>query len=92
MSFRSTSILLSRATSAGATAAKKNVVLVDGVRIPFALSQTSYNDARAYDLSRAAVHGLLTKTAIDPASIDYVLWGTVIQEVSETPFRLVCSP
>eukprot|EP00962_Isochrysis_galbana_P040808 scaffold14838_cov101-Isochrysis_galbana.AAC.8 len=34
----------------------------------------------SYDLSRMAMQGLLTKTAIDPKQIDYVLWGKVIQE------------
>ena len=36
---------------------------------------------RADDLGRYALKGLLTKTALDPKSIDYLLFGTVIQEV-----------
>jgi acetyl-CoA acyltransferase len=35
----------------------------------------------AYDVGRLAVKGLLDKTALDPKSIDYVTFGTVIQEV-----------
>ncbi|DAZ99648.1 TPA: hypothetical protein N0F65_001885 [Lagenidium giganteum] len=35
----------------------------------------------AYDLLREAYKGLLVKTALDPAKIDCVLGGTVIQEV-----------
>lgn len=81
MAFRATSSLLKPLKTAAAAAGKRNVVLVDGVRIPFAVSQTTYDDLRAYDLSRTALHGLLTQTALDPAAIDYVLWGTVIQEV-----------
>lgn len=41
---------------------------------------TVYGDYMAVDLQRMALKGLLTKTAIDPASIDYLFCGTVIQE------------
>lgn len=34
----------------------------------------------AVDLGRLALKGLLTKTALDPALIDYLYFGTVIQE------------
>uniref|UniRef100_A0A4X2JU60 Trifunctional enzyme subunit beta, mitochondrial n=1 Tax=Vombatus ursinus TaxID=29139 RepID=A0A4X2JU60_VOMUR len=44
----------------------KNVVVVDGVRIPFLLSGTS---------------GLLHRTSIPKDSVDYIVYGTVIQEV-----------
>jgi acetyl-CoA acyltransferase len=60
---------------------KSNAVIVDGCRIPFMVSGTSYNDYMAVDLSRFALQGLLTKTAISPKLIDYVVLGTVIQEV-----------
>ncbi|ETW08203.1 hypothetical protein H310_00852 [Aphanomyces invadans] len=59
----------------------RRVVVVDGIRLPFHKSGTVYNDLMAYDLMRDAIKGLLVKTAIDPAKIDYVLCGTVIQEV-----------
>lgn len=39
-----------------------------------------YGDYLAVDLARMAIKGLLTKTAVDPNSIDYVFYGTVIQE------------
>lgn len=39
-----------------------------------------YGEYLAVDLQRMALKGLLTKTAIDPASIDYLFCGTVIQE------------
>ncbi len=32
------------------------------------------------DLARLALKGLLTKTAIDPKLVDYLMYGTVIQE------------
>lgn len=41
---------------------------------------TVYNDYLAVDLARFALKGLLTKTGVDPNSIDYLTMGTVIQE------------
>ena len=58
----------------------RNVVLVDGCRLPFQPAGTTYNKLVAYDLARLALTGLLTKTGIDPKEIGYVLMGTVIQE------------
>ncbi|KAL3783873.1 hypothetical protein HJC23_007978 [Cyclotella cryptica] len=60
---------------------KKNVVVVDGVRLPFAQTSTIYSDQMAVDLQRLAFQGLITKTALDKSDVDYVLAGTVIQEV-----------
>ncbi|MEX0608474.1 MAG: thiolase family protein [Balneolaceae bacterium] len=56
-------------------------VLVDGCRIPFQRSGTNYNDLLAYDLGRMAIEGLLSRNPVDPAEIDRVIMGTVIQEV-----------
>lgn len=61
-------------------ASARNVVLVDGVRIPFTMGGTVYADYLAVDLQRMALKGLLTKTALDPELIDYMFCGTVIQE------------
>lgn len=58
------------------------VMVVDGCRLPFSKSLTTYNDLMSYDLSREAIKGLLTKTAVSPNDIDYVLMGTVIQDVT----------
>ena len=63
------------------TEASRRVVVVDGVRLPFQKSSTVYEDMMAYDLMREAIKGLLVKTALDPAAVDYVICGTVIQEV-----------
>ncbi|POM74735.1 Trifunctional enzyme subunit beta, mitochondrial precursor, partial [Phytophthora palmivora] len=68
-------------SSRALSTAAKRVVVVDGVRLPFAKSGTVYKDVIAYDMMRDAFKGLISKTAIDPKSIDYVLAGTVIQEV-----------
>lgn len=56
-------------------------VLVDGGRIPFLRSGTNYNDLMSYDLGRMAIEGLLARNPVDPASIERVIVGTVIQEV-----------
>jgi acetyl-CoA acyltransferase len=61
--------------------AAQNVVIVDGVRLPFAKSSTIYEDEMAVDLQRLAFKGLMDKTAMDRDQIDYVISGTVIQEV-----------
>jgi len=76
---------LQRRSFSGAAAAaadkSKTVVIVDGCRIPFATQSTIYDDLMAYDLGRLAMKGMLDKVALDPEHLDYVLWGTVIQEV-----------
>lgn len=59
----------------------KTVVIVDGVRLPFALSSTIYEDQMAVDLQRIAFKALIDKTALDHKAVDYIIAGTVIQEV-----------
>ncbi|XP_060106729.1 trifunctional enzyme subunit beta, mitochondrial [Heteronotia binoei] len=59
----------------------KNIVLVDGVRIPFLLSGTTYADLMPHDLSRASLQGLLYRTNVPKEAVDYIVYGTVIQEV-----------
>lgn len=59
----------------------RNVVVVGGVRLPFAQSSTIYKDELAVDLQRLAITGLLTQTALPKDVIDYVVCGNVIQEV-----------
>lgn len=62
------------------TAPGKNIVLIDGVRTPFAHSQTIYKNLLAYQLQRQAFLSLVKKTGIDKSSIDYIISGSVIQE------------
>lgn len=50
---------------------------------------TLYNDVIAVDLARYALKGILTKTAVDPSSIDYVCMGTVIQEPKTSKYTAV---
>ena len=59
----------------------RNVVVVAGVRIPFATTSSIYADEMAVDLQRLAIQGLLTETALPKDEIDYVICGNVIQEV-----------
>ncbi|XP_075771854.1 trifunctional enzyme subunit beta, mitochondrial isoform X1 [Pelodiscus sinensis] len=59
----------------------KNIVVVDGVRIPFLQSGTSYADLMPHDLGRASLQGLLNRTSVPKDVVDYIIFGTVIQEV-----------
>uniref|UniRef100_A0A672T9F5 Trifunctional enzyme subunit beta, mitochondrial n=1 Tax=Sinocyclocheilus grahami TaxID=75366 RepID=A0A672T9F5_SINGR len=80
----STSVHLQAQAKSKKTLAKsgvKNVVLVDGVRTPFLLSGTTYADLMPHDLARAALQGLLKRTGLPKDAVDYIVYGTVIQEV-----------
>ncbi|KAL7557288.1 hypothetical protein ACA910_016249 [Epithemia clementina (nom. ined.)] len=57
------------------------VVVVAGVRLPFSMTSTIYEDQLAVDLQRMAIQGLLTQTALPKNEVDYVIAGNVIQEV-----------
>ncbi|XP_073481074.1 trifunctional enzyme subunit beta, mitochondrial [Aquarana catesbeiana] len=59
----------------------KNIVVVEGVRTPFLLSGTTFSDLMPHDLARTALQGLLNRTGIPREAIDYIVYGTVIQEV-----------
>jgi len=60
---------------------KKNIVLVEGVRTPFLMAFTSYKNMMPHDLGRDAILGLLRRTGIAPTDVDYLIMGSVIQEV-----------
>mmetsp|Transcript_7788 Transcript_7788/g.10644 ORF Transcript_7788/g.10644 Transcript_7788/m.10644 type:complete len:458 (-) Transcript_7788:343-1716(-) len=78
---RRTPSFASSFSTASSSDPSKTVVIVDGVRLPFATTSTIYANEMAVDLQRLAFHGLLTKTALPKNEIDYVIAGTVIQEV-----------
>lgn len=68
-----------------------NAVLVDGCRIPFQRSGTNYKKFMAYDLGRMAIEGLLARNNIEPAALDRVIMGTVIQEVKTSNVARECA-
>jgi acetyl-CoA acyltransferase len=66
--------------SSNGRSASQTAVLVDGCRIPFQRSGTGYFDAMAYDMGRTVLKGLLTRTDLDPATVDRVVMGCVLQD------------
>lgn len=59
----------------------KKVVIIDGVRTPFLKSGGAYMDLMSYQLGQFAIKGLLDKTGLDPAEVDYVVYGNVISNI-----------
>ncbi len=57
----------------------ERLVIVDGVRTPFAKMGTAFADIGAEELGRLAVSGLLTRTGLDPETVDEVIFGCVAQ-------------
>uniref|UniRef100_A0AAX7V223 Trifunctional enzyme subunit beta, mitochondrial n=1 Tax=Astatotilapia calliptera TaxID=8154 RepID=A0AAX7V223_ASTCA len=78
---RSCSVIQTKSKKTLARPGVKNIVLVEGVRTPFLLSGTTYADLMPHDLARAALQGLLKRTGIPKDAVDYIIYGTVIQEV-----------
>jgi acetyl-CoA acyltransferase len=60
--------------------ANPRVVVVDGCRTPFLRSGTDFFDLTGYDLGRMAVAGLLQRTRIDPAAVELLVLGSVLQD------------
>src|SRR5437667_8429432 len=55
------------------------LVIVDGIRTPFCKMGSDLAHLGADELGRIAVNALLTRTGIDPALIDEVIFGCVGQ-------------
>jgi acetyl-CoA acetyltransferase family protein len=55
------------------------IMVIAGVRTPFAKIGTSMAAVEAADLARAAILGVLVRTGVDPARIDEVILGCVAQ-------------
>jgi len=70
-----------RRLTVAAAVPQKKVVFVDGARVPFAAQLTRWKDKISYDLARIAAKSVVDRIAIDKNEIDYVTWGTVVQEV-----------
>src|SRR5438876_3522134 len=59
----------------------ERLVIVDGVRTPFCKAGTDLGRLGADELGRVAVNALLTRTGVDPALVDEVIFGCVAQPV-----------
>uniref|UniRef100_A0A069DUD0 acetyl-CoA C-acyltransferase n=1 Tax=Panstrongylus megistus TaxID=65343 RepID=A0A069DUD0_9HEMI len=59
----------------------KNIVFVDGVRSPFLMSGTDYAKLMPHELARHALMSLMKKTGLPKELVEYIIYGTVIQEV-----------
>ncbi|XP_078036738.1 mitochondrial trifunctional protein beta subunit isoform X2 [Augochlora pura] len=59
----------------------KNIVYVDGVRTPFLQSGTTYKNLMSYDLARHALVSLQKKINFPKEIVEYIVYGTVMQEV-----------
>lgn len=55
----------------------KDVVLVDGVRTPFAKAGTQFKDVHAAELGQVALQELIARTDLDTNSVDEVIVGCV---------------
>ena len=53
--------------------------IIDGVRTPFARLGTDLAALPADELGRIAANALLTRTGLDPALLDEVIFGCVCQ-------------
>jgi acetyl-CoA C-acetyltransferase/acetyl-CoA acyltransferase len=58
---------------------KARLVIVEGVRTPFCKAGTELVSLGADELGRVAVNALLTRTGLDPALVDEVIFGCVAQ-------------
>lgn len=58
----------------------REVVLVRGSRTPFLRNNGAYKNLMSHDLGRFAVQGLLAKSGLDPALVELVVMGTVVQD------------
>ena len=62
-------------------AAGQNIVFIDGVRTPFLQSGTTYKNLIAYDLARHSLVALQKKVGFPKEMVEYIIYGTVMQEV-----------
>lgn len=58
------------------------IAIVDGCRTPFVKAGTLFKDMDAIDMAGVAAGELVTRTGIDPALIDFSVFGTVIPQVN----------
>lgn len=78
---RTCGIFVNRSYATKHDQTSKNIVFVDGVRTPFLQSGTQYQKLSAYDLARHSLLSLRRKTGIPKEAVEYICYGTVMQEV-----------
>lgn len=59
----------------------RRVAIIEGVRTPFARAGTTLRHLSAIDLGKIAVGELIQRTSLDPASVEVLVFGTVIPSV-----------
>ena len=59
----------------------RRVAIIEGVRTPFARAGTTLRSFSAIDLGKIAVGELIQRTSLDPASVDLLVYGSVIPSV-----------
>jgi acetyl-CoA acyltransferase len=57
----------------------REVVVVDGLRTPYARAGTELKDVSAAELGRIVITELLARTNFDPAGLDHVIFGNIAQ-------------
>jgi acetyl-CoA acyltransferase len=60
---------------------RRRVAIIAGVRTPFARAGTDLRNLSAIDLGKMAVSELVHRSGVDPAAIDLLVFGTVVQNV-----------
>ncbi len=61
---------------------KNRVAVVGGVRTPFAKAGTALKEISALELAVHSVNGALEKLALDPSTVDQLVYGTVVVDPS----------
>jgi acetyl-CoA acetyltransferase family protein len=62
----------------------KNVVIVDGLRTPYARMGTAFNDISAHELGALLVKEFIARLELDPETISEVIFGNVAQPPEAT--------
>ena len=57
----------------------REVVVVDGLRTPYARAGSELKDVPAEELGRIVITELLARTEFDPAGLDHVIFGNIAQ-------------
>lgn len=55
------------------------IAIIDGLRTPFAKQATAYHGVPALDLGKTVVNELMTRSELDPALVDLLVYGQVVQ-------------